>query len=95
MKRAVQLHAEPGGVHSNQRLDGGPVRTRQVFAWAIGTFTLGSMLCGISNNIHLLVACASCRASAGDDGAGGTAHAGADLSQIGTHPRDELRAIPG
>jgi EmrB/QacA subfamily drug resistance transporter len=31
--------------------------TRQVFAWAIGTFTLGSMLCGISNNIHLLVAC--------------------------------------
>ncbi len=31
--------------------------TRQVFAWAIGTFTLGSFLCGVSNNIHLLVAC--------------------------------------
>lgn len=31
--------------------------TRQVFAWAIGTFTLGSVLCGISNNIHVLVAC--------------------------------------
>jgi EmrB/QacA subfamily drug resistance transporter len=31
--------------------------TRRVFAWAIGTFTLGSLLCGISNNIHLLVAC--------------------------------------
>jgi EmrB/QacA subfamily drug resistance transporter len=31
--------------------------TRHVFAWAIGTFTLGSLLCGISNNIHLLVAC--------------------------------------
>src|SRR5471030_3015931 len=30
--------------------------TRHVFAWAIGTFTLGSLLCGISNNIHLLVA---------------------------------------
>ena len=30
--------------------------TRSVFAWAIGTFTLGSLLCGISNNIHLLVA---------------------------------------
>jgi EmrB/QacA subfamily drug resistance transporter len=29
--------------------------TRRVFAWAIGTFTLGSLLCGISNNIHLLV----------------------------------------
>jgi EmrB/QacA subfamily drug resistance transporter len=31
--------------------------TRHVFAWAIGTFTLGSFLCGVSNNIHLLVAC--------------------------------------
>jgi EmrB/QacA subfamily drug resistance transporter len=31
--------------------------TRRVFAWAIGTFTLGSLLCGISNNVHLLVAC--------------------------------------
>jgi EmrB/QacA subfamily drug resistance transporter len=31
--------------------------TRRVFASAIGVFTLGSFLCGISNNIHLLVAC--------------------------------------
>ena len=31
--------------------------TRRVFAYAIGIFTLGSFLCGISNNIHLLVAC--------------------------------------
>jgi EmrB/QacA subfamily drug resistance transporter len=31
--------------------------TRRVFASAIGIFTLGSFLCGISNNIHLLVAC--------------------------------------
>jgi EmrB/QacA subfamily drug resistance transporter len=31
--------------------------TRRVFAAAIGLFTLGSFLCGISNNIHLLVAC--------------------------------------
>ncbi len=30
--------------------------TRRVFASAIGTFTLGSLLCGISNDIHLLVA---------------------------------------
>jgi EmrB/QacA subfamily drug resistance transporter len=30
--------------------------TRRVFAWAIGTFTLGSLLCGLSTNIHLLVA---------------------------------------
>lgn len=31
--------------------------TRRVFASAIGVFTLGSFLCGISSNIHLLVAC--------------------------------------
>jgi EmrB/QacA subfamily drug resistance transporter len=31
--------------------------TRRVFASAIGLFTLGSLLCGISNNIHELVAC--------------------------------------
>jgi EmrB/QacA subfamily drug resistance transporter len=31
--------------------------TRRVFASAIGIFTLGSFLCGISNDIHLLVAC--------------------------------------
>jgi EmrB/QacA subfamily drug resistance transporter len=30
--------------------------TRRVFASAIGIFTLGSLLCGISNNIHVLVA---------------------------------------
>ncbi|HEX4772876.1 MAG TPA: DHA2 family efflux MFS transporter permease subunit [Bryobacteraceae bacterium] len=31
--------------------------TRRVFASAIGLFTLGSILCGISTNIHLLVLC--------------------------------------
>jgi EmrB/QacA subfamily drug resistance transporter len=31
--------------------------TRHVFATAIGIFSLGSFLCGISSNIHLLVAC--------------------------------------
>jgi EmrB/QacA subfamily drug resistance transporter len=31
--------------------------TRRVFASAIGIFTLGSFLCGISSDIHLLVAC--------------------------------------
>jgi EmrB/QacA subfamily drug resistance transporter len=31
--------------------------TRRVFASAIGIFTLGSALCGISNDLHLLVAC--------------------------------------
>jgi EmrB/QacA subfamily drug resistance transporter len=31
--------------------------TRRVFATAIGTFTLGSLLCGLSSSIHVLVAC--------------------------------------
>jgi EmrB/QacA subfamily drug resistance transporter len=31
--------------------------TRKVFAAAIGIFTLGSFLCGMSSDIHLLVAC--------------------------------------
>jgi EmrB/QacA subfamily drug resistance transporter len=31
--------------------------TRRVFTSAIGLFTLGSCLCGLSSNIHLLVAC--------------------------------------
>jgi MFS family permease len=31
--------------------------TRRVFSSAIGVFTVGSILCGISANIHMLVAC--------------------------------------
>jgi EmrB/QacA subfamily drug resistance transporter len=31
--------------------------TRRVFAAAIGVFTLGSLLCGVSRDIHVLVAC--------------------------------------
>src|SRR5436190_5430414 len=31
--------------------------TRRVFASAIGLFTVGSLLCGISTNINMLVAC--------------------------------------
>jgi EmrB/QacA subfamily drug resistance transporter len=31
--------------------------TRRVFTSAIGLFTLGSLLCGLCSNIHLLVAC--------------------------------------
>src|SRR6185436_19439242 len=31
--------------------------TRRVFASAIGMFTLGSLLCGLATDIHLLVLC--------------------------------------
>src|SRR5580658_3394824 len=31
--------------------------TRRVFSSAIGIFTLGSFLCGISSDLHVLVAC--------------------------------------
>ena len=38
--------------------------TRRVFAGAIGLFTLGSVLCGLSSDIHLLVGPAvSCKAA--------------------------------
>jgi EmrB/QacA subfamily drug resistance transporter len=39
--------------------------TRRVFASAIGVFTLGSFLCGISTNIHWLVACRILQGSGG------------------------------
>src|SRR5271168_5018917 len=39
--------------------------TRRVFASAIGIFTLGSFLCGISNDIHWLVACRILQGSGG------------------------------
>jgi EmrB/QacA subfamily drug resistance transporter len=31
--------------------------TRRVFSAAIGTFTVGSLLCGVSSDLHVLVAC--------------------------------------
>ena len=39
--------------------------TRRVFASAIGLFTLGSLLCGLTSNIHCWSPAASCRAAAG------------------------------
>jgi EmrB/QacA subfamily drug resistance transporter len=39
--------------------------TRRVFASAIGIFTLGSFLCGVSTNIHVLVACRILQGSGG------------------------------
>ena len=39
--------------------------TRRVFASAIGIFTLGSFLCGISSDIHVLVACRILQGSGG------------------------------
>jgi len=54
---ARQLQAEPCGVHSNQRMDADRFGTRRVFASAIGIFTLRSLLCGVSSDIRLLVAC--------------------------------------
>ena len=39
--------------------------TRRVFASAIGLFTLGSILCGISRDVHVLVACRILQGSGG------------------------------
>jgi EmrB/QacA subfamily drug resistance transporter len=70
--------------------------TRRVFAWAIGTFTLGSVLCGISNSVHLLVACRILQ------GFGGAMMVPVGrLTMVRTFPKSELLramnfvAIPG
>jgi EmrB/QacA subfamily drug resistance transporter len=70
--------------------------TRRVFASAIGIFTLGSFLCGISNEIHLLVACRILQ------GCGGALMLPVGrLTMVRTFPKSELIgamsfvAIPG
>jgi EmrB/QacA subfamily drug resistance transporter len=70
--------------------------TRRVFATAIGIFTLGSFLCGISTNIHALVACRILQ------GCGGAMMVPVGrLTMVRTFPKSELIramsfvAIPG
>jgi EmrB/QacA subfamily drug resistance transporter len=70
--------------------------TRRVFASAIGIFTLGSFLCGISSNIHWLVACRVLQ------GCGGALMLPVGrLTMVRTFPKSELIsamsfvAIPG
>lgn len=70
--------------------------TRRVFSAAIGLFTLGSFLCGLSPNIHLLVACRILQ------GCGGAMMVPVGrLTLVRTFPRSELIramsfvAIPG
>jgi EmrB/QacA subfamily drug resistance transporter len=70
--------------------------TRRVFSSAIGLFTLGSFLCGISSNIHVLVACRILQ------GCGGAMMMPVGrLTMVRTFPKSELIramsfvAIPG
>jgi EmrB/QacA subfamily drug resistance transporter len=70
--------------------------TRRVFASAIGLFTLGSFLCGVSTNIHFLVACRILQ------GCGGAMMVPVGrLTMVRTFPKSELVramsfvAIPG
>jgi EmrB/QacA subfamily drug resistance transporter len=70
--------------------------TRRVFASAIGVFTLGSFLCGLASNIHLMVACRLLQ------GLGGAMMVPVGrLTLVRTFPRSELVramsfvAIPG
>ena len=66
--------------------------TRRVFASAIGFFTLGSVLCGLSTSLEMLVAC---RVLQGVGGAMmmpvGRMTLGAHLRQGRSRPRHELR----
>ena len=70
--------------------------TRRVFASAIGIFTLGSFLCGISSDIHVMVACRILQ------GCGGSMMVPVGrLTLVRTFPKSELVramsfvAIPG
>jgi EmrB/QacA subfamily drug resistance transporter len=70
--------------------------TRVVFAWAIAIFTLGSLLCGVSSDIHVLVACRILQ------GAGGAMMLPVGrITMVRTFPKSELIralsfvAIPG
>ena len=70
--------------------------TRRVFASAIGLFTLGSFLCGLTSNIHLLVACRILQG-----GGGAMMVPVGRLTLVRTFPKSELIkamsfvAIPG
>ncbi len=65
--------------------------TRRVFASAIGLFTLGSFLCGISGNIHLLRCLPNpARLRRRHDGAGRPTHSGADFCQVGSSAHHEF-----
>ena len=88
---AGELHAEPGGVHSDQRVDGGPLRNaarvcvgdRVVHAgiFPVRHFEQHPFAGGVPGSAGL-------RRS--DDGAGGPAHAGADVCQVRTDSRDQF-----
>ena len=88
---AGQLHAEPGGLHSHQRLDGGPVRNpprvclrhRPLHAGVISLRHIEQ-----HSSAGRLPHSAGLRRS--HDGAGRPAHPGAHLCQIRTDPRHEL-----
>jgi EmrB/QacA subfamily drug resistance transporter len=59
--------------------------TRRVFASAIGIFTLGSMLCGLMSDLHLMVACRVLQ------GAGGAMMVPVGrLTLVRTFPKSEL-----
>ena len=67
--------------------------TRRVFAAAIGLFTLGSFLCGISSNIDALVACRILQGMGGSMMAGHELlhHFGRVVSPAGIRPSDCMR----
>ena len=94
--RGDQLHPEPGGVHSGERLDGGPLRH------APRLQCRGRGLHAFLDSVRLRTerADAGCGAHPagcrrGDDDAGGAARDHPHLPQIRTPAGDELRHHPG
>ncbi len=92
----VQLHTQPGGLHSDQRLDGGSIRDaprvrlghRALYLRIVALRHIEQHPCagGVPRPARL---------RRRHDGAGGAADPGANIRQIRTHPRHELRRHSG
>jgi class 3 adenylate cyclase len=93
---AGELHIEPRGFYSDQRLDGRSfryaprvcIRDRPLHAW-IGSLWRHQQHPSPGRLPH------PARLRRRYDGAGGSSHLGADVREIRAHPRHELRRYPG
>ncbi len=88
---AGELYAQPGGLHPDQWLDGGPVRNPPCIR--IGDWYIHPRVLSVRNiKQHPLAGRLShpARLRRRDDGASGPAHPGANICQVRSSARDEL-----
>jgi hypothetical protein len=89
---AGELHAEPGGIYSDQRMDGGPLWNAAGVCF--GDRAVYAGVISLRNNEQPSPAggmpCAAGRRGR-DDGASGAADAGPDVREVGIDSHDEFR----